>query len=146
MKAYLGIFLVMSLFAFGPACSSEAEEAQTEDTGVEMAAEKKPMMENRTAQVGEMAPNFVLTNTEGNQHALADFEGKYVILEWINFDCPFVKKHYSSGNMQELQQTYKDEGAVWLTICSSAPGKQGYFEGEALKSRMERRNGTALLI
>ncbi|NIS16246.1 MAG: redoxin domain-containing protein [Aliifodinibius sp.] len=113
-----------------------------------MAAEKKPVMEERTAKVGEMAPNFVLTDTEGKKHALEDFEGRYVILEWINFDCPFVQKHYKSGNMQELQETYKDQKVVWLTICSSAPGKQGYFEGEALKSRMEKEkwNGTAYLI
>ncbi|MBD3219409.1 MAG: redoxin domain-containing protein [candidate division Zixibacteria bacterium] len=113
-----------------------------------MAAEKKPVMEDRTAQVGEMAPNFVLTDTKGNQHALQDFEGKYVILEWINFDCPFVKKMYNSGKMPELQKKYQEEGAVWLTICSSAPGKQGYFEGEALKNRMEKEgwSGTAYLI
>ncbi|HEQ98405.1 MAG TPA: thioredoxin family protein [candidate division Zixibacteria bacterium] len=113
-----------------------------------MAAEKKPVVEERTAKVGEMAPNFVLTDTEGKKYALENFEGKYVILEWINFDCPFVQKHYKSGNMQELQETYKAEGAVWLTICSSAPGKQGHFEGEALKNRMEKEkwNGTAYLI
>ncbi len=148
MRSYLSVILAVALLVFGLACSSDTEETRTEEAGVEMAAEKKPVMEERTAKVGEMAPNFVLTDTEGKKHALEDFEGRYVILEWINFDCPFVQKHYKSGNMQELQETYKDQKVVWLTICSSAPGKQGYFEGEALKSRMEKEkwNGTAYLI
>ncbi|GAB1372593.1 hypothetical protein MASR1M45_26550 [Candidatus Kapaibacterium sp.] len=65
---------------------------------------------------------------------MQDYRGKTVVLEWINFDCPFVVKHYSSNNMQNLQQEYVEKGVIWLAVCSSAPGKQGHFEkGEILK-------------
>jgi peroxiredoxin len=100
------------------------------------------------ATVGQAAPDFTLTSVAGNEHSLSEFGGKYVVLEWINFDCPFVKKHYHSGNMPMLQEQYRKQGVVWLTICSSAPGKQGYFEGEELTSRIEAENwkGNAYLI
>ena len=101
-----------------------------------------------TAKVDQTAPNFTLTDSEGKKHSLADFKGKYVVLEWVNYDCPFVGKHYKSGNMQKLQKEYTDKGVVWLSICSSAPGKQGYFEGDELHERMKRVNAvpTAYLI
>lgn len=100
------------------------------------------------AKVGEPAPDFTLTDSEGSEHSLSDFEGKYVILEWINFDCPFVRKHYDSGNMQQLQKSYSDTGVVWLSVCSSAEGKQGYFAGEELDERIEKEgsNAAAYLI
>lgn len=84
------------------------------------------------AEVGKKAPDFTLTDANGKTHSLSDFKGKYVVLEWVNFGCPFVKKHYGSGNMQMLQEAYTKKDVVWLSICSSAPGKQGYFAGEAL--------------
>ena len=90
------------------------------------------------AAVGAPAPGFTLPDTQGKVHSLADFEGKFVVLEWVNYDCPFVQKHYRSGNMPTLQATYRKEGVVWLSVCSSAPGKQGYFEGEELTSRIAR--------
>ncbi len=100
------------------------------------------------ARVGETAPVFTLTDSDGNTHSLSDFKGKTVVLEWINYDCPFVRKHYDSGNMQSLQKTYTEKGVVWLTICSSNEGKQGYFEGEALDKRIEKEGGnqTAYLL
>ncbi|HEY8515310.1 MAG TPA: thioredoxin family protein [Candidatus Binatia bacterium] len=82
------------------------------------------------AVVGQPAPAFTLTDTNGKQHSLADFKGKYVVLEWVNHECPFVKKHYGSGNMQSLQKKYVDQGVVWLSINSSAPGKQGNYPPE----------------
>jgi peroxiredoxin len=72
------------------------------------------------------APAFTLTDTNGTEHSLSDFAGKTVVLEWFNAGCPFVKKHYSQGNMQALQSEYTDKGVVWLNIVSSAPGKQGH--------------------
>jgi hypothetical protein len=84
------------------------------------------------ATVGRSAPNFSLKDATGRTNTLADLKGKYVVLEWVNFGCPFVRKHYLSGNMPSLQKTYTARNVVWLSICSSAPDKQGYFEGDAL--------------
>jgi peroxiredoxin len=94
------------------------------------------------------APQFTLRDAAGVSHSLADYRGKYVILEWVNFGCPFVGKHYGSGSMQELQKTMTAHGAVWLSICSSAPGSQGYFEGDELRSKLieEHASPTAYLV
>ena len=100
------------------------------------------------ARVDEPAPGFTLTSTDGKQFSLSEFRGKYVVLEWVNYDCPFVRKHYSSGHMQKLQATYTGKDVVWLSICSSAPGKQGHFEGEDLTDRIvgEKAKPTAYLV
>lgn len=100
------------------------------------------------AKVDEPAPDFTLTAADGETHSLSDFKGKYVVLEWVNYDCPFVHKHYSSGNLPKLQKAYRDKDVVWLAICSSAEGKQGYFEGDALHKRIkeEKAAHTAYLI
>ena len=90
-------------------------------------------------KVGEAAPDFSLPGADGKTHALADYKGKYVVLEWTNHDCPFVKKHYKSGNMQSTQKELTGKGAVWLSVVSSAPGKQGHVDAakatELTKSR-----------
>jgi len=80
--------------------------------------------------VGEAAPDFTLIDSNGAERSLSDFAGQRVILEWTNHDCPYVRKHYSSGNMQSLQREVTESGAVWLSIISSAPGRQGYVSGE----------------
>ena len=100
------------------------------------------------AGVDSRAPGFTLTDAQGASPALADYRGKYVILEWVNFGCPFVGKHYGSGSMQELQRTMTARGTVWLSICSSAPGNQGYYEGEELKEKLKEENAspTAYLV
>ena len=84
-------------------------------------------------QVGKPAPDFTLQDVSGNKHELSDYKGKYVVLEWVNFGCPFVKKHYGSENMQKLQKEFSEKGVVWLSICSSAPGKQGNETPDAAK-------------
>jgi peroxiredoxin len=101
-----------------------------------------------TATVDSPAPNFTLTDVAGKTHSLADFKGKFVVLEWVNFDCPFVKKHYGAKNMQSLQAAYIKKDVVWLSICSSAKGKQGYFEGKDLTDRITKEglSSTAYLI
>jgi peroxiredoxin len=93
------------------------------------------------ATVGAPAPNFTLPDTDGEAHALADYEGQYVVLEWLNFECPFVGKHYGSGNMQRLQETYTEKGVVWLSIVSSAEGRQGYYPPEEMKAQKQKHNG-----
>jgi hypothetical protein len=78
------------------------------------------------AKVGDAAPEFTATASNGKTVRLADYRGKYVVLEWHNNGCPYVGKHYNSGNMQRLQKHWTTQGVVWFTILSSAPGKQGY--------------------
>ena len=76
------------------------------------------------------APSFTATDSQGKTRQLSDFKGRYVVLEWHNQGCPFVKKHYDSGNMQRLQKELTGRGAIWLSVISSAPGKQGYVSRE----------------
>jgi len=99
-------------------------------------------------RTGNPAPEFTLTDTNGKSHNLSDFKGKYVVLEWINHGCPFVVKHYSSGNMQALQKEYTGKDVVWLSICSSAEGKQGHMSNEDWNSTMAEKGAacTAILI
>jgi peroxiredoxin len=78
------------------------------------------------AKVGQAAPDFTATASNGKTFRLDDYRGKYVVLEWHNNGCPYVGKHYRSGNMQRLQKQWTAQGVVWFTIISSAPGKQGY--------------------
>ncbi|MDO6413076.1 thioredoxin family protein [Sphingomonas sp. BIUV-7] len=78
---------------------------------------------------GAPAPNFTLPDAAGKPVSLAAFKGKTVVLEWNNPGCPFVKKHYGSGNMQKTQGAAKAQGVVWLTINSGAPGQQGHMNG-----------------
>src|SRR5580693_2840367 len=84
--------------------------------------------------VGSAAPSFDATDSNGNSVKLSDYKGKYVVLEWSNFDCPYVKKQYDSKNMQALQKKYTDAGVVWLTVFSSSDGNPGYYTPDKLKS------------
>ena len=103
---------------------------------------------HKYATIDHAAPDFTLVDSEGKKHELSKYKGKYVVLEWINLDCPFVKKHYDSGNMQGLQKKYTKEDVVWLSICSSGPGKQGDLETAEVKKRSEKQKTarTAYLI
>jgi len=81
--------------------------------------------------VGTTAPDFSLTDAKGETHSPSQYKGKYVVLEWFNPECPFVKKHYGTGNMQKLQEEYTSKGVVWLTIDSNAPGSEGNLSADA---------------
>lgn len=81
-------------------------------------------------EVGQPAPDFTATDSNGAAHTLSDLKGKIVVLEWNNPKCPYVIKHYDSGNMQKLQEQYAGDDIVWLTINSGAEGKQGHMTGE----------------
>lgn len=96
--------------------------------------------------IGRPAPNFTLPDLDGNPVELDSFRGQYVVLEWINYDCPFVVKHYVTGNMQALQNEYMGRGVAWLGICSSAPGTQGYFSPEEWKRLAAERDSTPTAI
>jgi peroxiredoxin len=100
------------------------------------------------ATVGAPAPTFSLTDTHGKTVSLADLRGKVVVLEWLNHDCPFVKKHYDSGNMPALQSRLTDRGIVWLSVNSAAAGKQGNYAPEQANalSKQKRSAATAVLL
>lgn len=97
---------------------------------------------------GSPAPSFTLTDTNGTPHSLADYKGRHVVLEWVNLGCPYVKKHYESGNMQATQKKAVEKGAVWLSICSSAKWKQGHMSAADWNDEIAERNmaSTAVLI
>lgn len=80
----------------------------------------------QTARVTASAPDFAATDSHGQTHRLDQYRGKYVVLEWHNQGCPFTRKHYESGNMQNLQKEWTQKGVVWFTVISSAPGMDGY--------------------
>jgi peroxiredoxin len=91
-------------------------------------------------QVGAPAPAWTGVDSNGKTHSLADFRGKTVVLEWTNHDCPYVMKHYGSGNMQALQRDATAKGVVWLAVISSAPGEQGFVSGaEANRIAADRK-------
>ncbi|HVG93976.1 MAG TPA: thioredoxin family protein [Planctomycetota bacterium] len=94
-----------------------------------------------------MAPAFKVKDYDGKERTLEEFKGKYVVLEWVNLECPFVKKHYNgSANMQKLQKTYADKGVVWLAICSSAAGKQGHLTPEGWKTAYTEKKMAATTV
>ena len=98
--------------------------------------------------VGTNAPDFSLTDSKGKTQSVSQYKGKYVVLEWFNPECPFVKKHYGSGNMQKLQEEFTGKGIVWLSIDSSAPGKEGNLSAEQANAKMAewKTKQTALVL
>ena len=86
--------------------------------------------------VGTKAPDFSLTDSKGKAQSVSQYKGKYVVLEWFNPECPFVKKHYGSGNMQKLQEEFTAKGVVWLSIDSSAPGLEGHLTADQANAKM----------
>ena len=120
--------LVLGPIAFAEDAKESAPEAETPDP---LAVE-----------------NFTLVDPWGKKHSLHDYKGKWIVLEWTNKGCPYVKKHYESNNMQTLQKKYTEKGVVWLSICSSAEGKEGYMTPEAWKEYLEKvgAKATATLI
>ena len=92
------------------------------------AALAAPVLALANVAVDASAPAFTATTADGKTVNLADFKGKTVVLEWTNHDCPYVKKHYGSGNMQSQQKDAAAQGVVWLQVISSAPGQQGFVD------------------
>jgi peroxiredoxin len=89
--------------------------------------------------VGSAAPLFTAQGLDSAQLNLADYKGKYVVLEWHNQGCPYVRKHYDSGNMQKLQQAWSKKGVVWLSVISSAEGKEGYVTNAQEKAYLKEK-------
>jgi peroxiredoxin len=102
-----------------------------------MAALAIPIAAHANASVGEAAPAFTLTDIHGKAVSLADFRGRTVVLEWHNFGCPFVQKHYGTGNMQALQKKYGSE-VVWLSVNSTSTGSPDYMQPAALDAKLHQ--------
>jgi len=100
------------------------------------------------ARVGDRAPDFTATDSTGKVHKLSEYAGKYVVLEWHNRGCPYTAKHYDSGNMQRLQHEWTARGVIWLTVISSAPGRQGYITAADENTFLKQSNAvpTAVLL
>lgn len=132
MKKMLNVFAAVTALAVFAACDSGTVEANSATAPV----------------VGEPVPDFTLPDADGKQVSLADFKGKTVVLEWHNPGCPFVQKHYGSGNMQKTQAAATQDGVVWLSINSGAPGKQGHMDGAEAKEMLSKNNAqpTAYLL
>jgi peroxiredoxin len=98
--------------------------------------------------VGSTAPDFSLTDSKGKTQSVSQYKGKYVVLEWFNPECPFVKKHYGSGNMQKLQEEFTGKGVVWLSVDSSAPGLEGNLTADQANAKIAewKTKQTALLL
>jgi peroxiredoxin len=98
--------------------------------------------------VGQGAPQFAAVDSNGYTHRIGDYAGKVVVLEWTNADCPYTRKHYSSDNMQSLQRLARQNDVVWLSVISSAPGKQGYVDGAGANALTRSRGAepTAVLL
>ncbi len=94
------------------------------------------------AVVGDAAPAFTANDSNGKPESLADFKGRWVVLEWTNNECPFVKKHYGSGNMQKLQKLFTGKGVAWLSVVSSAPGQQGFVDGPRANALTQERGAS----
>ncbi|HTE90074.1 MAG TPA: redoxin domain-containing protein [Terriglobales bacterium] len=99
-------------------------------------------------KVGEAAPDFQATDSNGQAHKLSDARGKFVVLEWHNNGCPYTRKHYESGNMQRLQKEWTGKGVVWFTVISSAQGQQGYVTAQQENDYLKQMNAspTAALL
>lgn len=97
---------------------------------------------------GSKAPDFTGTDSDGLTRSLSEYKGKYVVLEWLNYECPFVRKHYNSGNMQSLQRHYASKDVIWLSIISSAQGNQGFMTPKQASKfkNVELSQSTALLL
>ncbi len=102
----------------------------------------------QTGLAEDRAASFSLPGVDGKTYTLNQFDGRIVVLEWTNYDCPFVRKFYGTGTMQKLQSEYTGQGVVWLSVCSSAPGKQGNFSIEEWQRRIKKSGAepTAVLL
>lgn len=96
-------------------------------------------------EIGKAAPAFRVADTSGKTHSLDQYRGKWVVLEWLNHDCPYVRKHYNSGTMQALQKKYAGR-VVWLSVVSSAPGKQGHFSNERANELTKEKNAAPYAV
>ena len=131
--------LLLVLAACGPT-DADAPEAPPELEAADLAA-APALPEVPEAEPGDVAPSFTLAGMNGETVSLDSLRGETVVLEWLNYDCPFVGKHYGGGAMQALQTAATGRGVVWLSIVSSAPGEQGHFAPDDMAARTQQEGG-----
>lgn len=105
-----------------------------------------PRLAWATPVIGAPAPDFAAPDQDGTTRRLADYRGKVVMLEWTNHDCPFVRKHYNSSNMQTLQKQAAERGIVWLSVISSPPGEQGHVDGARARGLTTERGAAPAAV
>lgn len=135
--------LLIATLGFTMACGSSTTPAPTEKAqpvAPGKPTEKPAEDKAPAAALTDTAPDFTLKDSEGKEHSLSQYKGKYVVLEWVNYGCPFVKRQYDLGAMQKAQKEMTDKGVIWLAINSSANGKQGYWEGAELAEQIKTHN------
>ena len=139
--------LTAALLAFAFLTHAEETPDKNKDEGEKPKKEKEAPKKEQEKK-GTKAPDFTLLDLDGKKHSLKDFKGKTVVLEWCNYGCPFVKKHYKNGDMQKLQKEYTKKGVVWLAIMSTNPKHKDYREPKALKEMNAERKAapTAMLM
>lgn len=134
-----GLVCILGLLLLAPAAQAQS-----------MSPDKPGSSANPSANVkiGAPAPNFTLTDTNGDTHSLSEYEGTFVVLEWLDFRCPYVRKHYGSGNMQRLQTEYTNKDVVWLSIYSASPSHRAYVPPKKMAAKNQELGGsqTAILL
>ncbi|NJP11568.1 MAG: redoxin domain-containing protein [Leptolyngbyaceae cyanobacterium RU_5_1] len=153
MKNQLLGIVVVGVTGVAAACSGSAEHtSHLSDNHSQTASATQATLATPVAaapvRVGQPAPSFTAVDSKGKRHQLSNFKGKTVILEWTNHECPYVRKHYESGNMQKLQKQATGKGVVWLSVVSSAPGQQGHVNGQKANELTKNRGAspTAILL
>lgn len=143
-KSLLGITTIGLFFLTSVGVGAVSNASKVSDSS--RSAQSPNTMEVAVARVNTAAPNFTGVDSNGKTHNLSDFKGKVVVLEWSNHECPFVRKHYGSGNMQKLQKEATGKGVVWLTVLSSAAGQQGYVSASQANELSKSRNASPTAV
>ncbi len=126
----------------------KAMTRQTFIAGLALAglASAAPALAQGAPRIGAAAPAFSVVDADGKPQKLADYAGKTVVLEWTNDECPYVRKHYNSATMQQLQKDMAKDGVVWLSVISSPPGEQGYADGPRAKELTKSRDAAPAAV
>ena len=141
-------FLAIGAWLLAGSVPAAAEGGEMEKPAPKDEAKPAAPAEGEKKAADAAAPEFTLKDSNGKEHSLKEYKGKVVVLEWVNHGCPFVVKHYASDNMQKLQRKYVEKGVVWLSICSSAEGKEGHMAPAAWNEKVKELKAapTAVLL
>lgn len=145
----------IALFSLAAFLACQRDQAKSPESAPQAVPEHAPVAEKKAAlpatptaapELGQAAPDFTLSDTEGKRHALAELRGKTVVLEWFNPDCPFIKFAHGKGPLVDMAAKRESTNLVWLSINSSAPGKQGHGQERNSQARMEYKMSNPVLL